>query len=219
MHESISITAPFSHAWERFKENIWFLVGVQLIIILVSIIETMINDISKEEVSWLWVVLAFFFLGVKTYLSMGYLRLCLKCNDNKSLDFDDIFSDFKLFLKYFLAEIIFGVAVIFGTMIFILPGIYFGVRLMFFGYLVVDKELSATEAISESYAMTNGYFWPLFGFLVMVVLINIIGLLFFVVGVLVTLPITSVATAYIYRELSGEFSSEPEQMQNFSPEV
>ncbi len=207
MQEQISLSAPFSHAWEKFKQNPGFLIGIQLIIILLSVIENQLSEISYEAGSMEWSILNLFFLGVSTYFSMGILRIYLKCTDGKPLDFNDIVSPFQLFLKYFIAQLIYLAAVIIGMIVFILPGLFFGIRLMFFGYLVVDEELSATEAIKQSFSMTKGYFWPLLGFSAMIILINIAGFLFLVVGLLVTLPVSSIAVAYLYRKLRGEFST------------
>jgi uncharacterized membrane protein len=203
MQENISFSIPFIHAWEKFKTNALFLIGVQTILVLVSYIEGQLSDISEGAGSVEWNIIKVVFLALSTYVGMGFVRICLKCTDNEPLDFDDILSPLQLFIKYLFAELIYIFAVVAGLILFIIPGLFLAVRLMFFGYLVVDKELSATEAIKQSFEMTEGYFWPLLGFVFVVALINIAGILLFLVGLLITLPVTSVATAYLYRQLDS----------------
>jgi membrane protein implicated in regulation of membrane protease activity len=54
-----------------------------------------------------------------------------------------------------------------------------------------------------SYKLTEGYFWPIFGFLCLAGLLNIAGLIFFRIGLLATLPTTIFAFAHLYDKLKN----------------
>lgn len=56
--------------------------------------------------------------------------------------------------------------------------------------------------------MTEGVKWKLLGFCIVMGLINIVGLVALVVGVLVSFPVTNLAYLHIYRKLGGAEAKE-----------
>ena len=62
--------------------------------------------------------------------------------------------------------------------------------------------MNGIDALKLSYEMTTGHFMELFLFFLSVLVINVIGLLLFGIGLLVTVPITGIAGAYVYRKLA-----------------
>ena len=85
----------------------------------------------------------------------------------------------------------------------IVPGIIFTLMFLFTTFIVVDRELGPIEAMKDSHRITRGHKWPLLGFLVLLMLINLAGLMALVVGLLVTIPVTSLAFTHAYRVLGG----------------
>lgn len=75
---------------------------------------------------------------------------------------------------------------------------------MFFAGLVVDKGLDPIEALKRSFQITAGKFWDLLLFVLIMLGINILGILCLGVGLLITLPLTSLALIYIYRKLEAK---------------
>jgi len=59
-------------------------------------------------------------------------------------------------------------------------------------------------SMKESYAITKGRFWKLLGFWIVIGLFNLLGLIPFGIGLLVTVPVSALASIYVYRELSRE---------------
>ncbi len=51
--------------------------------------------------------------------------------------------------------------------------------------------------------MTVGVKWHLLGFLLIVALLNLLGAIVFLVGLLVTVPVTMIAYAHIYQKLQA----------------
>ena len=70
-------------------------------------------------------------------------------------------------------------------------------------YLVVDRGAGPIEAIKESWRITKGHKWQLFLLMLTLILLNIAGIIAFVIGVLVTIPVTWLAVTHAYRALSG----------------
>jgi uncharacterized membrane protein len=86
--------------------------------------------------------------------------------------------------------------------VFAVPVVYFSVRLKFFPYVLLDNEhASIKEILTKTYRLTTGHFWPVLAFLLALAAINTLGFLFFVIGLLVTVPVSLFATAHVYNKL------------------
>lgn len=93
----------------------------------------------------------------------------------------------------------------------LMVAIYFGVRYQFTNYVTLDNpQLASREIFKKTGAITKGYFWKLLGFGIVMGLINILGLICLLVGLMVTVPLTKLAAARAYDFLKNEKRSEPE---------
>ncbi len=79
-------------------------------------------------------------------------------------------------------SIIFGLIIFVGLMFCIIPGIYFGIALIFGTYYVVMKDVSVGDAFSASWNLIKGNWWMTFG------LVVVLGLLIAVVSFIFELP-------------------------------
>lgn len=80
---------------------------------------------------------------------------------------------------------------------------------VFSPFAVIDRELGPIEALKESLRITKGHRLMIIGFLIVIALLNILGLIFLIVGILVTAPTTSLALMHLYRTLSASAQSAP----------
>jgi hypothetical protein len=92
-----------------------------------------------------------------------------------------------------LVLVIFGIAII--------PPFYVSAIYMFAPILVVDKEMSAAEALEASARMTRGGRMGIINFMVVCSLVNLAGVLSLLVGLLVAVPIVQFATIWLYAYL------------------
>ena len=84
---------------------------------------------------------------------------------------------------FFCVEAVFGIIVALGTCLFILPGIFLAVRLMFAPILVAIDNVSFGDAFTRSWQMTSGNFWNLFLLGLTAIGIAILGLCACCVGI------------------------------------
>ena len=104
-------------------------------------------------------------------------------------------------------SVLVGAATIVGLILLIVPGIIIGIMFGFAAYIVIDKEAPPVEALRESLALTKGNRWKLFLLGLALVGINIIGACLLLVGLLVSLPVSTFAVVHAYRVLSGKDKS------------
>jgi uncharacterized membrane protein len=105
---------------------------------------------------------------------------------------------------YLIASILFGVAVFVGLILCVIPGLILAFLLCFYGYAIVDERTDdAMEALKMSWNLVTKNVGSLLLLFILAILINLVGVLLCVVGLLFTYPITAVAIAYAWRTLSG----------------
>lgn len=89
-----------------------------------------------------------------------------------------------------IAGIVFGIVVVIGFILLIIPGIYFIVALYFFLIFIALEDESFIDALQSSWGLTKGRRLSVFLFFVGLVLVNI---LFAVVGGIASLALTGVS--------------------------
>ena len=107
-----------------------------------------------------------------------------------------------VYLKVVGCQLIYGLAVYFGLIFLIAPGIFFAVRWVFAPiYLIDHPEASIGEALRASWDKTADHFWPLLGLGIVTGLIAGAGLVVCCVGYFFTLTILYIAQVITYRLL------------------
>lgn len=189
-----------SFAWNRVKGDIWFY--IQLAFIMIAVYWGL--DVVKgpfEENKGLYMLISFILWMPALVMNMGVIGVALDEYDEKEKSFSSLYAYASLLKNRFICSVLSMIMVIIGFIFFIIPGIIFMVKLQFAGKLLVDKKMGPIEAMQNSWNLTKGMNFSLLIFLGMMIGINLIGLMSFFVGVLVTLPITILAHTYVYREL------------------
>ncbi len=89
----------------------------------------------------------------------------------------------------------------------LIPMLYLQVSWMFTLPLILDKGLEFWPAMKMSWQRVNLHWWQSFGLMVLIGLVNVLGLLMCLVGILVTVPIGLAAMMYAYETIfSGDNS-------------
>jgi uncharacterized membrane protein len=195
-----------SFGFETAKKNIVFFLGIFVIWAVITILSSSIqNSLNANKQVLISFIFNLFIWVVNSIISLGIVNVCLKFIDGKKPELKDIYYTTKLF-NYILASLIRTLIIIVGLLFFIIPGIIFSIKLQFLEYLIVDKKMDAVDSIKGSWKMTKGVKWNLFLFGLLLGLINILGLLCLLVGLLITVPLSMVATAFVYRKLLNQIS-------------
>jgi uncharacterized membrane protein len=202
-----SIHCCVSCGWETFKKRPWFFVGASVVIALVyicasaltSAIDALLGGSAKEPT--LLGSLAEY--GLSTLISMGVTAFYLAAHDSpETVDLTQLWRPHP-FWKFVGASILVGLLIIVGFILLIFPGIILALMCMFTIFIVIDRGLGPIDAMKESNSITRGHKWPLLGFVCILALINIAGAIALLVGLLVTVPVTSLAFTHAYRVLQA----------------
>lgn len=200
--KSFSINEALSAGWAEFTRRIGFFIGLLLLVgVLTAILQIVLNSV---EAVWLAVVLGIAFQIFQYFLTVGLFRISLLIVGGNPVSIGDLFSGGPFLLSYVLGTILYTLIFLVGLVLLVVPGIIAMVMFGFYGYLIIDKGLGPVDAIKASAAITQGVRWKLFGFGIVLTLLNMVGALLLLLGLFVTVPVSFVAMAFVYRQLESQ---------------
>jgi hypothetical protein len=91
----------------------------------------------------------------------GYLQFCLRLASRQEVRLTTLVSAYSSGMSFFIATILFLLAVACGACLFIVPGVFLLVRFSMYGYVIADRKCGPIAALHESYKMTAAYALPL----------------------------------------------------------
>ncbi|MEK7509521.1 MAG: DUF975 family protein [Patescibacteria group bacterium] len=202
--QPLSVRECLSFGWHTFIKRPWFFIGVVILVVVVSSVLTSIADAYQTGALSLLLVLVV--LAVNILIEMGLVSFALKAHEDvEKATLHDLWHPTS-FWKYVGAKILVALVVLVGLVLLIIPGIIAALALLFSTYLVIDRGLGPIEAMKESLRITKGNRWKLFLLALSIVLINIIGVLALIVGLLVSIPVSVFAVVHAYRMLEHQAS-------------
>ena len=208
-----SAGAAIRYGWETFKRRPWFFVGATFVILLLSgLINGLTSGVdavftgSADEPSIAGMIIN---LGLGTLLSMGATAFYLVAHDNPEAADLSLLWHPQPFWKYLGMYLLVALVIAAGLILLIVPGIIFALMFMFAPLIVIERELGPIDAMKESNRITRGHKWPLLGLLLLLVAVNLLGLLALGVGLLVSIPVSTLAFVHAYRSLSGRPETRP----------
>ncbi|NED68736.1 hypothetical protein G3I15_48220, partial [Streptomyces sp. SID10244] len=90
-----------------------------------------------------------------------------------------------------------------GLILIIIPGIIFAFLAYWSLTFVVDRDLDAIAGIKASFSVISKNAGPLFLLALACIGLNIVGAIVCLVGLLVSIPVTVIASTYAYRFFTG----------------
>ena len=141
-------------------------------------------------------------------LIAGFHIYTMKKLTGRTAQIGDLFEGFNLFLPTLVASLLIGLFTFAGTLLCIIPGLVVAAMYKFTYLFIVDKKMDFWPAMQASHAVVKNDYVGFTIFLVLAFLVNVLGLLCCVVGILVTMPLTFAAITIAYKEIVG-FEPQP----------
>ncbi len=205
MHPIFSIEESLRFGWSKTRQHSGLLFKVLLALFALEVATSLVRQVLEGTIIGSLALFVLFGLGV--ILGTGFTVIVLKIAKGEHVKFKDIVPPTDLVLNVFLASLLVGILTLSGLVLLLIPGIYFMVRFAFVKFAVIDGSTIA-GSFDKSTALTEGHKWPLLGFLAVIILLNIVGALLFMVGLLITVPVTMIAFAHIYVKLKAHHHNE-----------
>lgn len=136
-------------------------------------------------------------------LQTGMHLFCMKKMYNRRAEMGDMFKGFDYFLQAFVAALLIGVFVFAGALLCVIPGLIVAAAFKFTYLFILDKRMEFWPAMMASHEVVKGDYLGFTLFLIAMALINVLGFLCCIVGLLVTIPLSIAAITIAYQECVG----------------
>ncbi len=205
---TFSIKEALDFGWETFSNNLWFFLGLMFVLSLIFAFVGILQEVAKAMNPALFVLINVVALVVNIIVGIGLIRISVGfIHHQKSSVRQAFMPTSDTFFPYVVGAFMYAVIVIFGTILLVVPGIIWAVKYQFFGYFILDQKSEPKEALKDSARITDGARWKIFGFLIVLTVLNIIGAMLFGIGLLVTIPVTILSSAFVYQKLKLNIES------------
>src|SRR5438034_297227 len=182
----LAIRSCLRRGWGLVRSDFWPIVGITALMLL------LVQAASSTAVG----------IVASGPLMGGLWLYLLKRARGESAGIETAFNGFRIaFVDLFLAGFITFLLTLLGFFCLILPGLYLAVAWMFASILVIDKRLDFWSAMELSRRMVTKHWFKVFGFFLVLLVMNLAGLLVCGIGVFFTALITLAAKVFAYEDI------------------
>lgn len=154
-------------SWNFYIKNFSTTIKTSILFLYVGIVVFLLFLLTRTNSNFALMngifsfVSGLFTLWIGIRLTVLILRLL---NNKKALSAkEESQLSLQLIVPFIFINILVAFIVLGGTILFILPGIYFAVSLTMADLILVDKGLRGTQALAASRDLITGRWWPTFG--------------------------------------------------------
>lgn len=157
-------------SWYFFSHNLVAIARLCLpLIVLEGLLLQQVTSLVAAESATLWRLLAGL-LFYPLYSAALILFLDARSQGLQPRARDLLAASLRLWPSFALLASLNTLAILLGASLFVLPGLWLMVKLAFAEYLLVLRGLSPLQALHESFEISSGYFWPMLGCILIVML-------------------------------------------------
>jgi hypothetical protein len=222
-HRVIDAGEVISASVEIFKSSFGIAIGGFLVAAILSqlcslpqviasaIGEMLANQGNKEGALICQGVAALLvFAGVagQLLLQVGQARLMLNIAQGKNAQIGDLFTGGKYFWRMLGSSIVLGILALLGFLACIVPGVIVSLMFSTYVYALIDQDSPGLECLSVARAASKENLLTLFVIGLAAFGFNILGFLALCVGLLATIPLTTLFIPVAYCKMTGQRTAE-----------
>ncbi len=212
----LDIGGCISRGWELVKNNFWPAVGVNALVMLITIaINQIIGLFTRPVINAMIVQHEFSARGIFIILMVtiisapiyaifmaGLFKYFLKMIRGENAQVGDAFSGFGPSIgQLILVGLVVNSLVMIGCALCLIPGVYLSVAWYFAIPLVIDRRMNFWEAMESSRKMVTKHWFLVFAFLLVIGLLAAAGVIACCIGIFVTIPIFFASMMYAYETI------------------
>src|SRR6266496_4232878 len=201
---TLNIRSCLRRGWALVRSNFWPIVGISALIwVLLALAHSAGVMITSEHgrTNGGGSILGLLASGP---LMGGLYLYFLNRIRGQPVTIETAFAGFSnRFLHLFLGSFVSFLLMMLGFFCLILPGIYLWVAWSFTLPLIVDRRLDFWSAMELSRKMVTRHWWKLFGFVLVLALLHVVGFLVFCLGIFIAAPIAMASLMYAYEDIFG----------------
>ncbi|MGK7905462.1 MAG: hypothetical protein AB4352_29470 [Hormoscilla sp.] len=179
--------------WKICQQKLGLFVGFYVIWIIIWIALGQVDERIGAPVNFL----------ISAPLSAGFTIAALQIVKRQKTVIGDFFKGFQYLGPLVLANVAMSIISALGMILLIIPGIYLAVSYFFTIHLILDRKMDFWPAMETSRKIVTKRWFSIFGFGLVLGLINLGGALLLGLGLLVTVPLSSCAIVAAYDDIIG----------------
>jgi len=203
MEDKIVYPDIFKTAWRKLMSQFWLLVGLVIGFTIIYSLITIFTTPGKGETIGISNIVVMI-LGLLLYglFYMGFLRNCMQTLDGEEPQFSAYGQVSRKLPVFIVSYILFNLILILGLTLFIIPGIYLGIRLQFYLAFIVEENCGILESFKKSWNITKGMSLKLFVMWLIMMLILFAGSIALLIGIFIAVPLIILMYGYMFRKLT-----------------
>lgn len=203
----LNVGDALTYGWNKFKANAGVWIGISVIAFVISLVIQLptgglagfgIGPETSVALSLFGSLLSWI---VGMILQAAFVNGALREVDGNKPAIGDFFQ-FRNLGAVLIAAILVGIVTTIGFILLVIPGIIATFLLYYTLQFVIDRDQEPVAALKSSFELTSKNVGPLLLLALALVAINFVGALLCGLGLLVTIPVTSIASTYAYRFLT-----------------
>jgi hypothetical protein len=209
-----SVGNALSYGWAKFKENLGTILLLTVILLAASVVLSIVGSLldqavfgTRDDIAVGQSTRSVFssllgFLG-QAFFGAVVVRAALDITEGRALEIGSIFQRLNIGAVLVLAILVAIIQTI-GFILLVIPGLIAILFLYFATFFLLDQNLSPIDAIKASVNLVRRDLGKAFVWAVVAFLVSIVGVCLCCVGLLATVPIATIGTAYTYKKLTGQ---------------
>lgn len=188
------IEKSFRDGWEMFKSKPLYSMSYTTFIIILQLSFAL----YMSDFAFIFTV----FLAAPLY--SGFFLAANKISRGEEVLYSDFFTGFQYYVPVVAVWLVGQILAGFGLLLLVVPGIYLMVGYMFAVLMTLFGGFDFWNALESSRKIIHVRWWKFCLLAILLVVLNIIGALLFMVGLMVTLPLTFYIIYCLFEEVTQE---------------
>jgi hypothetical protein len=225
MENHLSIEESIRFGWAKTRQHSTIIFQIMMTLFAVEIVRQIVQRVLGSTFEGGAAMALLFVLN--TVLGVGFTLITLRIAEGKPVEYRNLIPPMNVWLPYIGATVLAGIvtvlplvaALVIGLAAFALfpyelaviviavvaavgsvIAVYFALRYALVRFAILDDH-DMVKSLRTSARLTDGRKWWLVGFFIVVCLLNILGAVLLLVGLLVSIPVTMLAFAHVYVKL------------------
>ncbi|MFK0571352.1 hypothetical protein [Endozoicomonas sp.] len=203
---SLSISGLLSESWDKTRGTKWIIhlaMGIYMGIYLLLIMAVAVAALVVPQSGGLEIIIELIMLAITTPLWAGIYMIGLRRAVNAPIRAGQVLDYFSKTLPLFGLYLLMLVLMLIGFALLVIPGIYLFIAYMLAIPLMVDKKMGIWEALETSRKAITKRWFTVFGLTLVIMLINFVAMLPLGLGLIWTVPMSTIAFGILYRNIFG----------------
>jgi uncharacterized membrane protein len=193
-----SIQDSIQKGWEYFKAQPLNSLAFTMLIFSIQAVSTFYLDDFSLLIS----------IIVSPPLTAGFFLIANRISRGVEVQFSHFFEGFSYWGILIVTSLVSGILTFLGILALVIPGIYLAVAFTFAVPFALYSGTDFWTSLELSRKLITMNWWKFFGFVIVLAIFNIVGLLCFLVGILVTIPVSYYAIYAVFEELTRDALTE-----------